>query len=1036
MMLHRLFLAFLVALPAATAGQVAYFQQETHYTIRAALNDRDHTLDAHIRIEYVNHAPQALSEIWMHLWPNAYQDRNTAFARQQLRDGSTRFYFAPDSSLGSLRNLDFRVDGQPVAWRYDARHPDIAVLTLSQPLPPGGRIAIETPFLLKIPASFSRLGHVGTSYQITQWYPKPAVFDTRGWHAMPYLDTGEFYSEFGSFDVEITLPDNYVVGATGALQTASERDFLQKKETETRAEMARRDQLLATAEKAKVRQAPFPPSSENLKTLRFTADSVHDFAWFADKRFFVLRDTARLASGRTVDCWAMFTAEQFDLWRKGAFYVRRAVEFYSQNLGEYPWPQATAVHSALSAGGGMEYPMITVIGDSDNAKSLDEVIAHEVGHNWFYGILASNERDHPWLDEGLNSYYEARYMQQHYGSDLLDNYLPRWVFDPAASGSVRENAYLLLAREGNDTPPDSPSDAFGPMAYGIQTYMKPAHCLEWLERSVGRQRFDQAMQHYYATWKFRHPDPDDLRAAWLEAGLEADWFFETMQTRRRFDLALTRVRRNADGGFDLTVKKRGALDAPFSLSALRDGRAVQTQRYPALGQRTSTVAFPAVEADAFVLDHERSTLDVHRRNNYRRATGLLPGLEPLAVRALALAERSNRTDVGVLPWAAWNNYDKTTVGLLLYNAPFPPRRFQYFLLPGYGIGSGQFAGMADVRYQLLPGGWLPRLTVGANARTATYAYNYRDEYYLRYYRFVPSVRLSLRSASPAFEHAAVLRTIFIGKEEAAYQSATDYVVGWQRATMHEARYEARQHRLPNPYQFAVALEQQRYRDPFENPAHYLRGSAEWQQQFFFAPKRKVSMRVFTGYFLANTQRQRGSVATNSLLNDVARASFALNPQGFNDYRFDQVFVGRTDDVGFFSRQVGQTEGGFKHALGAQYANRTGNSNNFIAALNLRADLPQRLPLGLPLKPYFDIGYFDDATPLGRNRPLEEQILWSGGFLLEFLNGTLEVYFPIVHAKPLRDLYTEALGNNYFRRISWSIRLGRVSTMDAARRVSG
>jgi hypothetical protein len=242
--------------------------------------------------------------------------------------------------------------------------------------------------------------------------------------------------------------------------------------------------------------------------------------------------------------------------------------------------------------------------------------------------------------------------------------------------------------------------------------MKPAVCLEWLARSVGRQRFDQAMQHYYETWKFRHPYPTDLRAAWREAGLEADWFFEAMQTRRRFDLALTKVRRKADGGFDLTVKNRGSLDAPFSISALRGKQAVQTLWYPALEQKTGTIAFPAVEADQFVLDHERVALDVNRHNNSRRVGGLLPGVEPLRVRALALAERSTYTDLGVLPWIAKNKYDKTMLGVLLYNAPFPPRRFQYFLLPGYGLGSGHFTGMADIRYRFLPGGWLPKVSSG------------------------------------------------------------------------------------------------------------------------------------------------------------------------------------------------------------------------------------------------------------------------------------------------------------------------------------
>ena len=452
-------------------------------------------------------------------------------------------------------------------------------------------------------------------------------------------------------------------------------------------------------------------------------------------------------------------------------------------------------------------------------------------------------------------------------------------------------------------------------------------------------------------------------------------------------------------------------------------------------EKATVASFPDVEADRFVLDHERAALDLNRHNNSLRTSGLFPGMEPLRVRALALAEQPDRTELGVLPWVAWNNYDKTTLGLLLYNPPFPPRRFQYFLFPGYGFGSGHFTGLADVRYRFLPGGTVPKMVAGFSARTATYDHNLVDDYRLRFYRLVPSVRISLRSASPAFEHDVTLRTLFIGKEEAEFDLFGDYSKKkWQHATIYEARYEARRHGLPNPYRLVASLEGQGYDTPFARKAYYLRGSLEWKQQFYYQPGRSVSARFFAGYFLANTQRRRGGVATNNLFGDVARASFALNPQGFNDYRFDQVFFGRSDDEGLFSRQVSQTEGGFKTAFGAPYAQVLGNSNNFIVALNLRADLPGRLPLDLPLKPYFDIGYFDDATPLGAGRPLEQRLLWSGGFLLEFFKGSIEFYFPVVSAKPLSDLYAEASGGNYLRRISWSIRLGRVGPLDVVRQL--
>lgn len=1021
-------------------GQKPYFQQEVNYTIVATLDDAKHTLSGTVEFEYINHSPDVLPEIWVHLWPNAFKNRRSAFCKQKLRDGSSRYYFAADKDLGYFKNLDFSANGQKAEWKFDPKNPDIARVTLPAPLAAGGRVRIATPFLLKIPASFSRLGHVETSYQMTQWYPKPAVYDREGWHPMPYLDQGEFYSEFGSFDVTLTLPDNYVVGATGTLQTPAEVSFLQKKEAESRARLfggtspsdgLTSSQPTTQPKKKGKKDDPFPPSSGTMKTIRYTAERVHDFAWFADKRFFVLRDTARLGSGKTVDCWAMFPNEEAEIWKKGAFYVRRAVEFYSEKVGEYPWPQATAVHSALSAGGGMEYPMITVIGNSGNGKDLDDVITHEVGHNWFYGVLASNERDHPFLDEGLNTYYETRYMEQHYGTyDPVE--LPKKIYNPERNGSILENGYLLLARDRKDTPPDSHSDDFAPIAYGLQVYMKTALCLKWLEKSIGTERFDRAMQAYWREWQFRHPYPQDLRAAWTKAGLteqEIGWWFDAMQTQKQADFKLMEVEksdgeaepgepRREAGSWEIEVKNRGKLPAPFSVTALKNDQPVQTQWYAQPGELT----FPPVDADQFVIDHERVALDLNRKNNARRTSGLLPGFQPLQVRPITILQNTSRNTLTLMPWLGWNNADKTLIGLAIYNAPVPPRRLQYYLLPGIGLGSKKFVGLADVRYKIYPGGVLPKVTVGLSAKTFDQDYNYRHGYYEGFWRLVPQVRAELRSGSRSFSHALNFRTLFIGREQGVFEAGVFSGKTWRHNTIHELRYEGEQRALTNPYKFRVALETQDYRDGFDRPANYLRGTAEWRQKFYYKPKRKVTMRAFAGAFLQTTQRNRS----------VEETALALNPQGFNDYKFDHVFLARTGGAGILGRQVSQSDGGFKGAFGAAFAGQTGNSNNYLLALNLKADLPQRLPLGLPLRPYFDIGYFDDATLIGQGRPRNEQLLWSGGLMLEFFGDGLEVYFPLFNSKELKRLYCEQAGGtnssaifcggNYLKMISWSLRL--------------
>ena len=1008
---------------AAQAQSKPYFQQEVNYDIKVVLDDRAQTLTGNVEIEYINNSPDALSEIWMHLWGNAYKNRRTAFARQQLSHEKSAFYFAADTLLGFYKNLDFAVNGQQAIWKFDPENPDIAVVTLAQPLAPGERLTLSTPFVLHIPRSFSRLGHVGESYQITQWYPKPAVYDARGWHAMPYLDQGEFFSEFGNFDVAITLPDNYVVGATGTVQEASEVAFLQQKEVESREKLRG---------KLNPKEDPFPPSSATQKTLHYRAERVHDFAWFADKRFMVLRDTARLASGQTVDCWAMFTNSNAELWKKGAFYVRRAVEFYSEKVGPYPYPQATAVHSALSAGGGMEYPMITVINDSGSAKSLDEVITHEVGHNWFYGLLASNERDHPFLDEGFNSYYELRYMEKYWGGGSLTDEvkLPRRLYNVQEQGSLIENAYLLLAREHVATPPDSHSDAFRPLTYGLNVYLKTALCLAWLEQAAGTAKFDAAMQDYFRSWQFRHPYPEDVQASFQKSGLDAAWFFQAMQTERQADYALQGVRPE-NGAWKLDIENKGDLQAPFAVTALQDGKPVSTQWYPASATPRRTVDFPATPADAFVIDYQHATLDVQRKNNQRRTGGLLPGLEPLQFKPLALVENPAKSTLAVLPWLGWNNYDKTMLGGLLYNPVLPSRKFQYFIAPGYAFGSKQLVGLVDLRYKLFPGGLFPKITLGVSAKTFDFDYNFTHDYYSKFYRFVPQVRaeLATRGTANTFRHFINVRTLFIGREVGQFDTSNVFSgKSWARSTIYEMRYEAVQKRLPNPYRFVATLESQPdYRNQFDQPAKYVRSSLEWRQQFYYQAKRKVTARAFVGYFLQNTMRHRS----------VERVAFALNPQGFNDYRFDDVYISRSDNEGLRSRQVSQTEGGFKAPFGFPFRKTLGNSNNYILALNLKADLPARLPWGLPLRPWLDVGYFgaSDEALIGSERPSKVQVLWSAGMMLEFFNGNLEVYLPLANSKNLKDRYCEQsggsnssaifCGGNYLKWISWSANLSKL-----------
>ncbi|MEN0050995.1 MAG: M1 family metallopeptidase, partial [Bacteroidota bacterium] len=659
-------LGFLL-LSTSLFAQKDYFQQEVNYKIDVQLDDDEHLLQGTIEIEYINNSPDELTEIYMHLWPNAYSTKETAYAQQELRNGSTKFYYAKRKELGGLSKLDFLVDGSSVKWELDEQHPDIAILELEAPLAAGERTTISTPFTLDIPSSFSRLGHVEQSYQMTQWYPKPAVYDRKGWHPMPYLDQGEFFSEFGSFEVSITLPDNYVVGATGTLQTKSEFEFLDQQIAKTKSYFeGNRNEFPV--------ENGFPTSSKKMKTLRYTAENVHDFAWFADKRFRVMKDEVTLQSGKKVDTWIMFTEDEEELWEDAVDYVNRSVLFYSKEVGEYPYPHATAVQSALSAGGGMEYPMITVIGLASTAKALDEVITHEVGHNWFYGILASNERIHPWMDEGLNSYYEYRYMRKYYENETAyTEDIPKFLLGKSEMG-IMEAGYLFNARRELDQASDTPSEELTPINYGVGAYAKPAMILEHLEAYLGTEKMDEAMQNYYQQWKFKHPYPEDFRAS-LESstGKDLSWVFDDLFfSNKKLDYALTNVKK-ADNELQLTIKNKGEIVAPFPVSAVKDGEVVATQWYEGF-EGEQTINFTAVDYDDLVIDVERTTLDVDRTDNRKRANSLNANF-------LAQLENDKKRSFSIFPALSWNAYDQFMLGLGVHNKSIPFRNLEFAATP-------------------------------------------------------------------------------------------------------------------------------------------------------------------------------------------------------------------------------------------------------------------------------------------------------------------------------------------------------------------
>ena len=1023
MLLFKHVLPVLLALLYTMSLAAQGWQQQVNYQIEVSLNDTAHTLTGFEKVEYVNNSPNELPFLYFHLWPNAYKNQSTAFAKQQLENGSARFYYSKSAERGFIDGLAFEADGKPLTWEYDKKNPDIAKITLPRPLKKGEKITIQTPFTVKIPDSFSRLGHVGQSYQITQWYPKPAVYDAKGWHPMPYLDQGEFYSEFGSFDVQITLPQNYVVGATGQLQNPEELTWLAQKVQETIQKDGNFDE----------KDLSFPTSALQLKTLHYKQDSIHDFAWFADKRFHVLTDTVQLPnSNRKVITWAMFTNEEASLWTKGAQYVADAVYFYSDKVGLYPYNHCTAVQSALSAGAGMEYPMITVIGKSGSAKALENVILHEVGHNWFYGILASNERQHPWMDEGMNSYYEYRYLAEKYPDAKLIGEMANTGIGRALDLTAYKPSdmmyylYLIHARKNADQAIDMHSADYTSLNYGGIVYGKTALAFTYLQAAIGTPTLDSMMHEYYRQYSFKHPYPEDLKQLFTDkTGNHLNWFFDDMlNTTKKLDYSLVSRKRNAktigNTQYDLlTLKqnKKTGIEAPFSVTAFKDGQPVQTNWYDGF-TGASEVTFPAGNYDVLKVDALQQMPETNRRNNTLHLHKLFKRMEPLRLQPFGSLENPNRTQLFFAPAIGYNVYDKFMLGMAFYNSLIPVRPVQFTLVPMYAVGSNSFSGIGEVSWNKYPSKVFEHVELalgGATFGNGNFSVFSTDtsltdrtlstEVY-KFYRIAPRLELTFKKKNPrhAIERRLTLRHVNVLRNTYNCPPNTNCSAVPQDFYLNELAFTCRNNRRINPLGWSVTMQQGK---------EFALAQAEVKYLFSYgnSPKSGLAVRLFGAAFLQN----------NTLTDTNSPVLLPLTMRGGYDYAIDQVFIGRNEPEGFWTHQVGTGAGGFKVPLSIGYTDK------YLLAANLKASVPMLKKL--PLKLYADIGI--PYTDVADDGLWSGKVFFDGGIALTPVPDAIEVYWSLVSSNNIKEVY-EANNLKWYERITFLINFSALNPIKAVR----
>ena len=501
-------LILLIASPA-TYGQAHYWQQHVAYEMAVAMDVTTHRFTGTQTLNYQNNSPDTLDRVFYHLYLNAFRPgsmmdiRSRTIADPDPRVGD-RILRLKEDEIGFQRIISLTQDGADV--KHTAQETVLEV-TLAQPILPGQSTTFSMEFEGQVPAQIRRSGRdnaEGIRYSMAQWYPKLAEYDEDGWHADPYIGR-EFYGVWGSYDVKITIPADYVVAATGTLQNPE-----------------------AIGHGYEASGQTVKPPKDGTLTYHFRADNVHDFVWAADPDY--RHTTAQVPNGPMLHFF--YQADTLaQNWEQLPDATVRAFQYMSANFGQYPYDS----YSVIQGGdGGMEYPMATLITGHRSFRSLVGVTVHELIHSWYQGVLGTNESLYPWMDEGFTTYASNRTMF-YLLSNRGDAPYPRRVPTvPTVLGqSINEQAsayggYFNLVESGLEEPMTTHSDHYHTnQAYGSAAYSKGAVFLSQLSYVVGQATFDRGMRRYFNTWKFKHPDAQDfIRVMEKESGIVLDWYLE------------------------------------------------------------------------------------------------------------------------------------------------------------------------------------------------------------------------------------------------------------------------------------------------------------------------------------------------------------------------------------------------------------------------------------------------------------------------------------------------------------------------------
>lgn len=539
-----------------------YWQQDIDYTIDAKLNEKEEIISGTEKIIYTNNSPHVLNELFFNLYQNAFI-KNSYLSNLQEANGEMIKYGKWESEGKGNEILSITVDGQKVKTEIDG---SIMKVFLNTPIQPNSKITIDLVFnTYYSKGGVTRRRMKSYNYQGAKhfngahWYPRLAVYDRKfGWCTDQHLNR-EFYGDFGNYNVSLNMPANFVVEATGVLQNREEMlpDSLRKKLDISNYWTRKWDTAVTFF---------IPMKKGERKTWKYIGENVHDFAWIAGPHYRL--DEKRNKGYSTV---ALVLEPHCSGWKNACEYTMKVIEVYGRDFGKYAYPKMVVADCQ----DGMEYPMLTMDGGAD--PGYRGLLAHEVGHNWFYGMVNNNETYRAMLDEGFTQFLTVWALEAIDGKNIFQEapknpYLKKHYEEARVREGRAYGSFMMDAMNHDHTEINVHSDGFGGatgQGGGYRNvYNKTATMLFNLQYTLGDSLFTEAMKNYFNQWSFRHPYIEDFRNSIIEfTRVDLNWFFdEWIETSKVIDYKIYPLKSLDSGKFLLKLKRKEDMQMPLDIT--------------------------------------------------------------------------------------------------------------------------------------------------------------------------------------------------------------------------------------------------------------------------------------------------------------------------------------------------------------------------------------------------------------------------------------------------------------------------------------